>query len=98
MTTYAPERIHNYSLTLEEVKKIEKTIVGQKKIERSGKPGLEVGREEVIVAGTLILRCIMEKLDFNCCTVSEYGLREGILVDLIQKITSQKEDLWHLKL
>jgi exopolyphosphatase/guanosine-5'-triphosphate,3'-diphosphate pyrophosphatase len=49
-------------------------------------PGLEPGREYVIVAGTIILRRLMETFDFESCLVSDYGLREGILVDLAKKI------------
>jgi len=50
-----------------------------------GLAGLEAGREEGIVAGTLILRCIMEELGAERCLVSDYGLREGVLVDLAQR-------------
>ncbi len=85
LTTYVPERIHNYILTLETVKRIEQTIVPRKKSERTGIPGLEPGREEVIAAGTLILRCIMEELRQGQCLVSEYGLREGVLVNLARQ-------------
>ena len=45
-------------------------------------PGLEAGREGVIAAGVLILRCVMEELNAVRCVVSEYGLREGVLVHL----------------
>jgi exopolyphosphatase/guanosine-5'-triphosphate,3'-diphosphate pyrophosphatase len=48
-------------------------------------PGLEPGREYVIVAGTVILRRIMETFGFDTCRVSDFGLREGILVDLATK-------------
>ena len=64
------------------VKIIEQTIFPLKKSERTSIPGLEPGREEVIAAGTLILRCIMEELLQDQCHVSEYGLREGVLVHL----------------
>lgn len=82
LTTYVPERIHNYSLKLDTVKTIEQLVFSRKKDERIGIPGLEPGRAEVIAAGTLILRCIMEELGQDQCLVSEYGLREGVLVNL----------------
>jgi exopolyphosphatase/guanosine-5'-triphosphate,3'-diphosphate pyrophosphatase len=53
--------------------------------ERLDMPGLEPGREYVIVAGTIILRRIMETFAYDRCLVSDYGLREGILVDLATK-------------
>ena len=43
------------------------------KADRVGTPGLEAGREEVIAAGTLILRCTMEELKAQRCLISEYG-------------------------
>ena len=49
-------------------------------------PGLEPGREYVILAGTVILRRLMETFDFKTCLVSDYGLREGILVDQAGKL------------
>lgn len=86
LTTYQPERVHNYSLGLETVLGIEKDLIGRPKAARVGVPGLEAGREDVIVAGTLILRCIMEDLGFDRCLVSEYGLREGMLIDLARRM------------
>jgi exopolyphosphatase/pppGpp-phosphohydrolase len=49
---------------------------------RVGWPGLEPGREEVIAAGAIIIRTIMETLGGNECLVSDLGLREGVLIDL----------------
>jgi len=85
LTVYDPDRVHNYTLTLETIKTIEQTILPRKQFERTGIPGLEPGREEVIAAGVLILRCIMEGLGQDQCLVSEYGLREGALVNLARQ-------------
>lgn len=85
LKTYDPNRVHNYTLKLQAVKHIEQTILPRKKSDRTGIPGLEPGREEVIAAGTLIIRCIMEELGQDQCLVSEYGLREGVLVNLARK-------------
>ena len=43
--------------------------------------GLERGREEVIVAGVIILSSVMELLSQNKLLVSDYGLREGVVLD-----------------
>ena len=87
LTAYDPDRVHNYTLKLGTIKNIEQTIFPRKKSERIGIPGLEPGREEVIAAGTLILRCIMEELGQDQCLVNEYGLREGVLVNLARQNT-----------
>ncbi|GJL64749.1 MAG: hypothetical protein NPIRA04_34030 [Nitrospirales bacterium] len=85
LTHYEPARIHNYWLTLEKIRELEYTLRSRSRAQRLHLPGLEAGREGVIVAGTIIFRTIMEMLGFARCLVSDYGLREGILIDLMNK-------------
>ena len=82
LPTYDPARIQNYELTLSAIQNIERDVFSKTQSDRVGIPGLEAGREEVIAAGALILRCVMEELNAARCVVSEYGLREGVLVYL----------------
>lgn len=85
LTRYDSTKVHNYVLTIETVRRLEKEIVSKTCAQRLEIPGLEPGREQVIVAGTLILRKTMEYLGYAQCLVSDFGLREGILVDLAKK-------------
>lgn len=82
LPTYEPARIHNYILNLETVKGLEAQLLSRSKAQREGIPGLERGREEVIAAGAIILRTVMETLRMSECLVSDLGLREGVLIDL----------------
>ena len=82
LRTYDPSRIQNYVLELPVIRRIERDVFGKTRSDRVGIPGLEAGREGVIAAGVLILRCVMEELHAARCVVSEYGLREGVLVHL----------------
>lgn len=82
LPAYDPARIQNYVLELPVIRRIERDVFGKTQSQRVGMPGLETGREGVIAAGVLILRCIMEELNAARCVVSEYGLREGVLVHL----------------
>jgi exopolyphosphatase/guanosine-5'-triphosphate,3'-diphosphate pyrophosphatase len=86
LPVYEPARIHNYSLKLATVQKLEQELGSRSKAQRRGMPGLEVGREDVIVAGVLILRTVMETLGYQDCLVSDLGLREGILIDLARRV------------
>ena len=43
--------------------------------------GLQPKRAEVILAGACIVRTIMEKLEMGSLTVSDRGVRHGVLVD-----------------
>jgi exopolyphosphatase/guanosine-5'-triphosphate,3'-diphosphate pyrophosphatase len=74
------------------VQKLEQELLSRSKAQRRGMPGLELGREDVIVAGVLILRTVMETLGYQDCLVSDLGLREGILIDLATRITGRPND------
>jgi exopolyphosphatase/guanosine-5'-triphosphate,3'-diphosphate pyrophosphatase len=86
LPAYEPARIHNYLLHLETVNYLTRQLLGRPKNERKGLPGLERGREEVIVAGALILATIMRTLGMTTVLVSDLGLREGVLIDLNHRI------------
>ncbi len=82
LQTYEPARIHNYTLQLETIQELEHALLTRTKTERVGLPGLEKNREEVIAAGAIIIRTIMERLEQRECLVSDLGLREGVVIDL----------------
>jgi exopolyphosphatase/guanosine-5'-triphosphate,3'-diphosphate pyrophosphatase len=82
LPTYEPARIHNYLLKLETVRVLERTLLGRAKAQRVGLPGLETNREDVIAAGAIIIRTVMETLGMSAVLVSDLGLREGVLIDL----------------
>jgi exopolyphosphatase/guanosine-5'-triphosphate,3'-diphosphate pyrophosphatase len=85
LLTYEPARIHNYMLKLYTIRELEQTLLSRKKADRIGLPGLERGREEVIAAGAIIIRTIMETLGMPSVLVSDLGLREGVLIDLAMR-------------
>jgi exopolyphosphatase/guanosine-5'-triphosphate,3'-diphosphate pyrophosphatase len=43
--------------------------------------GLQPKRAEVILAGACIIRTVMEKLGKECLTVSDRGLRHGVMAE-----------------
>lgn len=89
LPAYAPSLVHNYRLELAAVRAIEAQLIRRSHAQRRGLPGLEAGREDVIVAGTLILRVTMETLGFQTCLVSDLGLREGVVLDLAARLRSE---------
>jgi len=88
LPAYEPARIHNYTLQLGIVNELEQQLLGRTKSGRVGFPGLERGREEVIVAGAIILRTVMEALGEKECLVSDLGLREGVLLTLADRLAA----------
>lgn len=89
LPAYEPARIHNYLLKFETVKQLEQQLLSRSKAQREGMPGLERGREDVIAAGAIILRTVMEVLGKTECLVSDLGLREGVLIDLAKRVTER---------
>ena len=83
---YEPARIHNYVLHGDVIRELEQQLVSRTMMDRVGMPGLEQGREEVIVAGAIILRTILDTLGRRSIVVSDLGLREGVLVDLGERL------------
>ncbi len=86
LSAYEPARIHNYALRFETVHELERTLLSRSKVERIGLPGLENNREEVIAAGAITLRTIMETLGQKECLVSDLGLREGVLLNFAKVV------------
>jgi exopolyphosphatase/guanosine-5'-triphosphate,3'-diphosphate pyrophosphatase len=82
LPAYEQARIHNYRLQLGTIRELEQTVLSRKKTDRAGLPGLEKGREEVIAAGVIIIRTVMETLGVSAVLISDLGLREGVLIDL----------------
>ncbi|MCS6897100.1 MAG: Ppx/GppA family phosphatase, partial [Nitrospira sp.] len=86
LPVYEPARLHNYTLTLSTVRDLEQMLLSRTKAERAGLPGLEKNREEVIAAGAIIVRTVMETLGMAELLVSDLGLREGVLIDLAMRM------------
>ncbi|MEO7428660.1 MAG: Ppx/GppA phosphatase family protein [Acidimicrobiales bacterium] len=48
---------------------------------RARLPGLDAGRADIILAGALILEQVVHELDIAEVVISDYALREGVLLD-----------------
>ncbi len=87
LTGFERARIHNTRISLASVKDIFTAISGSARKERAESyPALDSSRLDIIVPGAMILLEIMMKFGFKEITVSDNGLREGILLDLYDKI------------
>ena len=85
LEAYVPKRIQNYRLSWDAVRRILGDLTSRTNAQRRELKGLEPGREDLMVAGTLILLECMERFGFVECLVSDYGLREGILINRWEK-------------
>ncbi len=85
MAVYDPDRINNHVMTLGRVEELFDQIATVSIAKRSRMTGIDPGREELLVAGSAILLRIMHDWQFGVVTVSDFGLREGVLIDLYER-------------
>ena len=80
---YDPQRVHGHRLTRSAVDALRRRLCAQSLEERAGLPCLEPGRADLIVPGTAICLAAMDRLQFEDVVVSDRGLREGILCEIL---------------
>jgi exopolyphosphatase/guanosine-5'-triphosphate,3'-diphosphate pyrophosphatase len=80
MSTYDYRKVHNSILSIDEIRRIYSQLLPLSLEERVDIPGLEKGREDLIIAGMLITLHTMEHFGFTTLKVSDYGLLEGLIV------------------
>ena len=81
-----PEPLNGVSIKLAHVRKVVKQIIKAKSFdERAKMPGCDPRRADILAAGAVVLQTIMEELGFEKFTISSYALREGIILDTVQK-------------
>jgi exopolyphosphatase/guanosine-5'-triphosphate,3'-diphosphate pyrophosphatase len=78
---YDPEKIHGLVLPKNNIQRLFEDLKSKSLEQRLEIPSLERGREDLIIAGTALVLEIMEVFHSSHLTVSEYSLREGILLE-----------------
>jgi len=82
MTEYDPDRVTGHEITRGTLEGMVERFIGMDALARSRMPGLEPGREDIIVSGAALLGVIMDISGSDSVLVSDYGLREGNLLYL----------------
>ena len=80
LTEYDPERINNSKIQKDDVLKLLIRLNSTTVSERACINGLEAGRADVIIAGTVAVLAIMECFGFSQLVVSDGGLLEGLIL------------------
>lgn len=82
MADYDYRKVNNFVLTRPEVQAIFDQLLPLTPAERLGVTGLEPGREDLIIAGTLVVLETMRVFGFGALKVSDSGLLEGLILGL----------------
>lgn len=75
---YEPERIHHARVSYEAVAQVTAELLGQTRAQRLANPVMHPGRADVIGAGALVLRVIMERAGMPSVVASEHDILDGI--------------------
>jgi exopolyphosphatase/guanosine-5'-triphosphate,3'-diphosphate pyrophosphatase len=78
---YDPNVVHGSDLERGEIERQIELYRTRTAEQRRGIPGLQPGREHVILAGACIVLTVLAKLGRDSLTVSDRGLRHGVLLE-----------------
>ncbi len=82
---YDSEKIHGKSITFKRVEEILAALKRKSLEERLAMKTIEKGREDLIIAGGALTLEIMRIFNCNLLTISDYGLREGLVLDALNQ-------------
>jgi exopolyphosphatase/guanosine-5'-triphosphate,3'-diphosphate pyrophosphatase len=80
---YDPEAIHGSVLTRRDAATVTEELARLTTAERAELPVMTPGREDVIVAGAVILLEILDRWGFDECVVSERDILDGLALELL---------------
>lgn len=84
-----PSILNNFEFTKDEFDEVFATILSKKTFEKRKKiSGLDEKRADIIPAGIIILKTIFDLFELKRMTISGYALREGIVIDTLQKLSA----------
>ena len=81
---YDPDRIHRTRLTVDAAERVLERLAGMTTPERAALPVMAPGREDVIVAGAVILVEVMRRFGFDQVVVSETDILDGLGLEMLQ--------------
>lgn len=77
------EPVHGIEVTVAEVEHLLEWLSTRTAAQRRSVPGLNPERADIILAGLTVIAALLERLDAGSVTVSAYGLREGLLWEMV---------------
>jgi exopolyphosphatase/guanosine-5'-triphosphate,3'-diphosphate pyrophosphatase len=83
LPVYDPEAIHRSVLSRADAERVTRDLARMTVAERAALPVMAPGREDVIVAGALILLEIFRRWGFDRCVVSETDILDGLVIEML---------------
>lgn len=73
------------TVTLDQIKRLNRRLGKMKLRQRKRVPGIEKPRADIIIAGGLLLECILSDLEADEITSCDWSLREGVILDYLKR-------------
>ncbi|HEV7193421.1 MAG TPA: Ppx/GppA phosphatase family protein [Jatrophihabitantaceae bacterium] len=83
LDSYDADAIHGSTMTAEQVADVTQQLLAMTRDERAALPVMHPGRVDVIGAGALVLRTLMEQVGAAEVVVSEHDILDGIAMSLL---------------
>jgi exopolyphosphatase/guanosine-5'-triphosphate,3'-diphosphate pyrophosphatase len=83
------EPVHGLEVSVAEVEHLLEWLSTRTAVQRRSVPGLNPERADIILAGLSVIASLLGRLDAGSVTVSAFGLREGLLWDMIGESAAQ---------
>jgi exopolyphosphatase/guanosine-5'-triphosphate,3'-diphosphate pyrophosphatase len=78
--------IHGSSLEADIVRELSRRLVASTQAERLAMPGMRRQRADLVPTGAVIFRTLVEELGLPSLTVSDWGLREGVILEALERV------------
>ncbi|MCZ2858108.1 Ppx/GppA phosphatase family protein [Blastococcus sp. VKM Ac-2987] len=82
LPTYDSEAIHGSRIPVDDVRRVAAGLLAATRVQRAASPVMHPGRVDVIGAGALVLRVLMDEFGLPEVTVSEHDILDGIALRL----------------
>lgn len=82
---YPLNKVHNYQIEYESVQQMSRDFLRLSLEELGAIDSIGGDRSQTITAGALVVRLLMKRLDFSTLTVSTHGVRDGILLEFLER-------------
>src|SRR5262245_33032877 len=78
-------QLNGHVLELESLSGLSRRLERMAQDERASLPGIDEARAEILVPGALVLEQVLRLADAEAITISDYGVREGLVTDWLAR-------------
>ena len=90
---YPLNKLHNYSMKKNAVESVHRTLRRMSLRTIRKNPAIGQERSQSIIAGSLVIHLLMEKIGFRKLIISTHGLRDGVLSAFLESPSSYRQGL-----